>query len=263
MLLEAREATVHLGGRMILDKVGFGVAKGEMVGLIGPNGAGKTTLLRVLAGLQAPDSGEVSLDGSPLRHADRRRLARRLAYVAQGAHCHWPLAVERLVELGRLPHLVPRQRLSTTDSAAIARAMAAADVTQFAARTVTSLSAGERARAMIARALASEPRILLADEPIAALDPEHQLRILELLRAMARAGGAVVVVMHDLTLAARFCDRLALLHDGKVMVSGPPADILTTKTLAQAYGIRAVFGKRDGEIYVVPWEPTRGLLPRR
>ena len=254
MLLKARGVSVRLGGRLILDKVKFGIAERKLVGLIGPNGAGKTTLLRVLANLQTIESGDVRFGGKPIAAIDRRTRARKMAFIAQGAPCHWPLTVDRLVALGRLPHLTPWQRPGNETADAIHRAMCAADVAQLASRTVTSLSAGERTRAMIARALAGDPKVLLADEPIATLDPVHQLRVMDLLRDRTRAGGAVVVVLHDLSLAARYCDRLALMKAGKIVLDAPPPEILTPDILARAYDINAVFGQKDGELFVVPWE---------
>ncbi|MFQ5937871.1 MAG: ABC transporter ATP-binding protein, partial [Acidiferrobacterales bacterium] len=224
-----------------------------LVGLIGPNGSGKTTLLRVLLNLQSVVSGHVRLDDQDLHAINRRAIARRVAYLPQGGDCHWPLTVERLVALGRLPHRAPWRALSHDDESAIARAMASADVEYLAQRVVTTLSGGERTRAHLARALAGEPQILLTDEPVASLDPYHQLQVMELLRAVARQGGAVVVVLHDLTLAARFCDRLVLLHQGSVVAEGQPKDVLTEDNLLATYRIEALRGSRSGEDYVLPW----------
>jgi iron complex transport system ATP-binding protein len=256
-LLAAKDVSVAFNGHAVVDRVTLSVAGGELVGLIGPNGAGKTTLIRALAGVLAPSRGAVTFDGRPLAAVPRRALARRLAYMAQGADCHWPLTVERVVALGRLPHLAPWQRPGEDDRRAIAEALDAADMRAFTDRRATSLSAGERARALLARALAVEPEALLADEPVAALDPGHQLDLMSLLLARARRGAAVVVVLHDLSLAARFCHRLVLLHEGRVLAEGTPEAVLTATTLARAYGIEAVIGRHGSEPYVVPWRVVR------
>jgi iron complex transport system ATP-binding protein len=252
-LLRADGVSVAFDGHTVLDRVSIAVEGGALVGLIGPNGAGKTTLIRTLAGVLKPSSGTISFDGRPLGTLPRRALARRLAYMAQGADCHWPLTVERVVALGRLPHLQPWQRAGDADRRAIAEALEAADMTAFARRRATTLSAGERARALLARALAVEPEALLADEPVAALDPGHQLDLMALFKARAAAGAAVVVVLHDLSLAARFCHRLVLLHQGRVLAEGGPEAVLTPDTLGTAYGIEALLGRHGAEPYVVPW----------
>jgi iron complex transport system ATP-binding protein len=240
-MIAAENITVRLGGRVVLDRVSLAANDGEIVGLIGPNASGKTTLMRALAGLIEPDDGAVA---PVLTLAER---ARTIAYLEQGGACHWPLAARRLVALGRLPHLGPFQRLSEADARAIDAALAEAEVTELADRRVTELSSGELARVHLARALATRPRVLLADEPVASLDPNHQLQVMELLRGQA-AHGAVVVVLHDLSLAARFCDRLVLLDRGKVAAEGRPMEVLTPDTLARIYAVRAAFG----DSWVVP-----------
>ena len=250
--IEARAVSVSLGGRAVLRSVDLAASGGALVGLIGPNAAGKTTLIRALAGLVAPASGNVLLDGRPLADWPRAERARAVAYLEQGAVCHWPLSVRRLVALGRLPHLGPFERPGEADRRAIEAAMAEADVVALADRPATELSGGERARAFLARALATAPRIVLADEPVASLDPYHQLRVMELLRAHAARGGAVVCVLHDLTIAARHCDRLVLLEAGRVAAVGAPAEVLTAPTLARVYGVAATLGRDEGGAYVLP-----------
>ena len=219
--IAARGITVRLGGRAVLDGAAMAVAPSELVGLVGPNGAGKTTMLRALAGLQEPDEGSVLLDGRSIGGIEPRALARDLAYLPHGAPCHWPLPVERVVALGRLPHLGRFGSPASGDADVIEAALQLSGVAQFRDRPVQTLSSGERARVMIARALAQEPRVLLADEPTVALDPYHQLRVLDLLRDRARAGSAVVAVLHDLSLAARFCSRVVLLVAGSPTAPPP------------------------------------------
>ena len=243
---------VRLGQRIVLDALSLSFAPGQLVGVIGPNGAGKSTLLRTLVGLVALESGGVTIDGQLLADASRRDLARRIAYLPQGQTVHWPISVERLVSLGRLPHLAPMSRIAAPDAAAIDRAMERADVSQFRTRIATELSGGERARVMLARALAVEAQALLVDEPLAALDPGHQIDVMDLLRREAAAGALVIVVLHDLTTAARYCDRLVLLNDGRVIDDGAPVDVLTPDRLRSVYGITARIERGGGDVLVVP-----------
>lgn len=249
--------TVRFGQRRILDDVGMTASAGEMVGLIGPNGAGKTTLLRACAGLIKAEHGSITMDGTPIDKVARRHFARVVAYLPQQATCHWPLEVERLVALGRLPHLQAWQRPSGQDLSAIEAALTLADVRQFVGRNVLELSGGERARVLLARALAVEPGVLLADEPVAGLDPQHQLRILDVLRSRVRGGSGVVVTLHDLGLAARFCDRLVLLSGGRIVSDGVPATVLTPETLETVFNIRAEIGMEAGRPFIVPMDVVR------
>jgi iron complex transport system ATP-binding protein len=253
-LLEARGVQQQLGGREVLRGVDLRLRRGEMLGLIGPNGAGKSTLLRAITGLLEPQRGEILFDGRPLASFDDRARARRIAYLAQGGEAHWPLPVERLVAIGRLPHLSGWQQPGAADAAAVEAALRATDAWQFRTRSVSSLSGGERMRVMLARALAGGPELLLADEPVAALDPAHQIGVMSLLKAQAEAGGAVVAVLHDLTLAARYCDRLVLLAEGCVAAEGAPREVLSEETLARVYGVHACIGhSEEGALYVLPW----------
>ena len=256
MEIEAKGIAVRFGTRAVFEGVDLAMRAGEMVGLIGPNGAGKTTLLRVLASLRAPEGGRVRYGGQTAAEIGRRELARRLAYLAQGGSVHWPMRVEALVALGRLPHRQPFRGLDAADRRAIERAMAAADILPLRGRTMARISSGERMRVLLARALAVDARVMLADEPIAALDPLHQLQVMELLRAIAGEGRGVIVVLHDLALAMRFCDRLVLLARGGILVEGSPAQVLTDAHLARAYGVEVVRGERDGVPFLLPWKPS-------
>lgn len=256
-LLEAREVGVRLERRPVLEAVSFALRAGECVGLIGPNGAGKTTLLRVLARLLAPATGRVLFAGQSLEQVPARQLARDLGYLAQGAPAHWPLTVETLVTLGRTPYLHWWRGAGGEDQAAVERALQMADVQHLRERRVDTLSGGERLRVLLARVFATAPRLILADEPIAALDPYHQLHIMELLREHAHRGGAVVAVLHDLNLAARFCDRLVLMDAGHIAASGSVAEVLSDRHLRQVYGIEAHVFDHAGEHFVLPLRRAR------
>jgi iron complex transport system ATP-binding protein len=251
-ILQARAIGVSLGASRVLELVDLSVEPGEVVGLLGPNGAGKSTLLRVLARVITAHSGTVSLDGIAIGSLARQELAQRIAYLPQGAECHWPMAVEQVVALGRLPHRRPFAAMSRHDLDRVADAMARTDVEQFRGRSVGALSMGERTRVLVARAVAGEPDILLADEPVAGLDPAHQLEVMAMLEAMAAAGAAVLVVLHDLTLAARHCSRLALLGGGRLVASGDAATVLSTEHLRDCFGIRALSGETEDGPFVIP-----------
>jgi len=253
-LIEGNAIAVHFGDNVILDGVDLAAREGELIGLIGENGAGKTTLLRVLANLLPAENGEVRFRGDDIQEISRRAYAREMAYLPQAAISHWPLEVRHLVALGRLPHRDPWQRLAEADLECVETVLRWTDTFHLATRTVTTLSGGELVRVMLARALASEPKLLLADEPVASLDPFHQLQVMELLRDIAKRDACVLVVLHDLALAARFCDRLLLLHAGKVMAEGSPEAVLTPSNLKAAYAITAEFGEREGAMYLLPWQ---------
>lgn len=251
--LRAEALSVRLAGAPVLRAVDAELAPGEVLGLVGPNGAGKTTLLRVMAGVLPCDEGRVSLDGRPLDSYERRALARALSYLPQGGTTHWAVSVETLVMMGRLPHLPAWQGPSPRDREAVQRALREVDVDYLARRPVTQLSGGERARVLLARALAGEPRVLLADEPVAGLDPYHRLEVMEHLCRLADEGKAVAVVLHDLSLAMRFCHRVLLLDAGRVVCEGPPESVFDASCLAQVYRVAAISGRHDGEPYLLPW----------
>ena len=254
-ILTADRVGVDFRTTVALESASLELGEGEMVGLIGPNGAGKTTCLRALAGLLPPTRGVVMFRGKDIATASRKVLARAISYLPTGAPCHWPMSVRRVISLGRLPHLANQDGLKKSDESVIDDVMEQADVVQFAERPVTTLSSGERMRVMVARALAQSPKALLADEPVATLDPYHQLRVMELLADLAWRGGGVLAVMHDLSMAARFCDRLVLLVDGAIVAEGTPEAVLTPDRLRAAYGVDVISGQAGSHVYGLPDAP--------
>jgi len=235
--------TFARAGRMILDSVSLGVRPGELVALIGPNGAGKSTLMRAGVGLLAPDAGEVRLGDRAVRALTPRDRARAIAYLPQSRALAWPISVRDLVALGRFAYRGAAGRLSPVDAVAVARALAACELEALADRPATDLSGGERARAHLARAMAAEAPMIVADEPVAGLDPRHAWRCMALLRRHADDGGAVLVSLHDPALALRFADRAAVLAHGVLIADGPPAATLDAKLMAEAFGVHV--GRAD------------------
>lgn len=244
--------SVDLGGRRVLDAIDVTLEQGALIGVIGPNGAGKSTLARALLGLLPAAAGSVTVEGADVASLGNAAIARRIAYLPQAYALHWPLSVARLVGLGRLPHLGPFSRIGAEDQAAIDAALRDTGTAHLADRTATELSGGERARVMLARTLATRAPALIADEPLTALDPGHQLEVMELLRDSARSGALILVILHDLSIAARFCDRLLLLDRGRLVADGPPAAVLTDAALASVYGITAWRGVAGEQPLLLP-----------
>ncbi|MCX4772949.1 Hemin import ATP-binding protein HmuV [Streptomyces sp. ADI92-24] len=230
---EVRGLRVRLGGRQVLDSIELTVHAGEVLALVGPNGAGKSTLLAALAADLPAGSGAVRIDGRPVTDWSAPELALRRAVLPQSAALSFPFPVEDVVRMGRAPWAGTERE--DEDDPAVRAAMAATEVTGFAARPFSALSGGERARVALARVLAQRAPLLLLDEPTAALDLRHQELVLRICRERAAAGDAVVVVLHDLGLAAAYADRAAVLHDGRIAVAGPPAEVFTSALLGEVY----------------------------
>jgi iron complex transport system ATP-binding protein len=221
--------------------------------LVGPNGAGKTTLLHGLAGLVS-SSGTVEVNGDHLSSLPLRERAKRFGYLPQGHLVHWPLPAKDVVALGRYPHgATDPARLSPRDEAAVLRAMQATNVVEFSERPVTELSGGERSRVALARVLAVEAPIVLADEPTASLDPRYQIDVMINLRGAADRGVLVVVVTHDLGLAARFADTVLVLSDGRLVAQGKPAEALSEQVMADVFRISAYRADYRNEAVILPW----------
>lgn len=238
-ILRAETLSVRLGDKAVLNGVDAAFAPGLVTAIVGPNGAGKSTLLDCLAALRKPDAGQVTLDGRALHDLAPRARARRIAYLPQNAEIAWAVEGRTFVGLGRTPY-VGAWGLRADDRAAVARAMAVTGVEAFADRVVSTLSGGERARVMIARALAGEPQWLLADEPLAGLDPGHVLDACDLFRRLAdEEGRGVVLTLHDLDAALRVADRVIVLAEGRVLADAAPAEALSPAVLKAAYGVEA------------------------
>ncbi len=231
-MITAEDVALVRSGRSVLGEISFRLRIGEVVALIGPNGAGKSTLLRLLAGLARPTRGRVLVEGEALDRLPRKVRARWIGWLPQGARAAWGMTVRELVALGRMPH-------GDRAQAPVDRAIARLGLASLAGARIDRLSGGEAKRAMIARVLAGEPRVLLLDEPTADLDPAAAFAVMRLLHALAaEEGRTVVVVLHDLTLAARFADRFLLLADGHLVVEGPATAVLNNATAGRVFGIR-------------------------
>lgn len=252
-LLSAENLILKRGARTVIEGLSAHIPPGAITAIMGPNGAGKTSVLLALAGLLTPQSGQIRLDGASLASLPLRERGRRIGYLAQAPDVHWDLSVEAVVTLGRHPHRGSFAGLSQADRDAVARAMDVADVAAFADRPVKSLSGGERARVLLARLVAGEPEVVLADEPLANLDLAHQADSVALFRTLADRGAAVALVLHDLSIASRVADRVLLLAGGRAVADGPPDEVLVPALLAEVYGVRVeVLAGPDGARLLVP-----------
>jgi iron complex transport system ATP-binding protein len=234
-VIDVGGVTVRRDGATLLDDVSLSVAAGQVVGVVGPNGAGKTTLLGTIGGTITPTTGDVTVDGRSIAACSAREAGRLVASVPQTTTVPFEFDVRTVVEMGRTPY---RDRFGAgdADGDAVERAMERTATAQFADRSITTLSGGERQRVLIARALAQTTPVLALDEPTSALDIDHQAHLLGLVEDLAGDGKTVVVALHDLDLAARYCDTVVLLDDGAVVASGPPADIFTADRLEAVFG---------------------------
>ncbi|MBA2590526.1 MAG: ABC transporter ATP-binding protein [Alphaproteobacteria bacterium] len=248
-VLAAEHITVTRGSKTILRDVSVQAHAGEFIAVIGPNGAGKSTLLKVMAGLLKPDTGRVMLDADPLSSLSTRQLAARRAYLPQNQHLEWPISVERLVALGLTPKLPATGGLPEIYAPVITRALEQCDLTDKRDQPATTLSGGEFARAMLARAIVAEPQILIVDEPITGLDPRHAMQSMTLLQCFARNGALVIASLHDLTLAARYPSRVVVVVDGAVVGD---VDSLTEELVHRAFGVTAhLTGQGDSRAFTL------------
>ena len=232
-MIQLEEVSLSFATADVLNGISLTVEPGEFVGLVGPNGAGKTTLLRTINGVLTPDSGTVRLDGDAIDTLSSKAVSRRVATVPQDTHIGFSFTAEQLVEMGRTPH---RSRLDWTDDHhPVKRAMERTETLALRDRSADELSGGERQRVLLARALAQEADALVLDEPTASLDINHQVQVLSLVKGVVSEGKTAVAAIHDLDLAARFCDRLLLLSGGKIQTQGRPEQVLSHSTLSTAF----------------------------
>ncbi len=238
--LRVENLSVDLGGTQVLSSVSLQVEQGELVGLVGPNGAGKTTLLGAVRGTVSPADGNVSIEGTTVSNLSAREIGQLVATVPQETELSFSFSVENAVAMGRHPHIGRFGTAGSKDHAAVAEAIERTALSAFVDRPVTELSGGERQRVLFARALAQQTPLLLLDEPTANLDINHAIRTLDLVRSVVDDGRAAVAAIHDLNLAARYCDRLVLLTAGEVVASGTPREVLTSETLKTAFGATTV-----------------------
>lgn len=245
--LEVSGVSVSLGGKRVLDNVSLSANAGEIIAILGPNGAGKSSLLKAIMGLLDVEHGEISVDGEVLENMSPSVRAKTCSYLPQSAEVHWPLLAEHLVALGRLPHSPHHE----VDSKAVENALKLADATQFKGRSVFNLSGGERARVLLARALAVEAPILLADEPVAALDPRHQLEVMEVFRTLAGLGNIILVVLHDINLAYRYAHKICLLDRGELVAFDTSENVIADDKLEEVFGVR--LKPKAGEKALLPW----------
>jgi iron complex transport system ATP-binding protein len=244
-LLTARDLSFAYDGRRVLNGVSLSIKSGEFIGLIGPNGSGKTTLLRLLPGFLI-GSGDVALCGAPLRSLSRAEIAKCATIVQQDTRIDFAFTAREIVAMGRTPYLGRFTPEGVKDKEAIARAMRQTESDVFIERSVMELSGGERQRVHLARALAQETRVILLDEPTANLDLTHQFEALQLVKEFTKAGGGAIAAIHDLSLAARFCDRVLLLSNGRIVATGKPEEVITEDNLLRYFALRARV-RRDEE----------------
>ena len=237
--LAAEDVSFAVGLAQLLEAVSLEVRRGTLLGLIGPNGAGKSTLLKCISQLLTPDAGQVRLDGEDLRGRSPQEIARHIALLPQSTTLNFAFTCLEVVLMGRNPHLGRFQAEGAADHAIAQQSMTDTGSAEFVTRLITEVSAGERQRVLLARALTQQPRLLLLDEPTAGLDVQHQLQVFSLIRALVGQGLTAIAVVHDLNLAARYCDRLVLLDRGAVHAQGFVGDVLTPENLASVFGVEA------------------------
>ncbi len=244
--LTVADATLSICGAPLLERASLSLSPGELVVLLGPNGAGKTSLLRVALGLARADSGSALLGDRPPASLSPENRARAVTYLPQMRELAWPITVRDVVALGRYAFGASPARLGDADAQAVARAIDACDLSQLANRATDTLSGGELARVHIARALASGAPMMVADEPVASLDPRHQHNVMRLIRTFVDSGGGALVVLHDLDLAALYADRLVWMSAGRTLADGSVADTMTAERIAQVYAVGATVTRQDG-----------------
>lgn len=251
-MIRAENVSFSYGAEAVLKGLDLGLGQGEFVGLIGANGSGKTTLMRLLLGFLTPQIGEIYLKGDPVRGLSRREIAKRATLVRQDTHIDFAFSAREVVAMGRTPYLGRFTPEGVVDAEIIAKAMLETETDKFAARPITELSGGERQRVHLARAIAQDTEVVLLDEPTANLDLTHQFDALELIRSMTRQGKTALAAIHDLELAARFCDRVVLLSGGRLVADGRPVDVITEENLLEHFDLRARVKVEEEILQIVP-----------
>lgn len=251
-VLQCEDISLKRQHRDVLRQVSLVEESPKLIGLLGPNGAGKTTLMRCIAGLQSFDHGSIRLDEQPLTQLSAQRRAQMMAYLPQERVVHWRLSVEDVVMLGRLPYQSSVGVCSEEDKRIVTTAMEAMDVLIFREKVFQHLSGGEQARVLIARTLAQQPSLLLADEPVNGLDPEHQIKLMHAFQRIVDSGCTVITSLHDLSLAARYCDRIVIMQAGEVVADGDARSVMTAETLGAVYRVKPDIREIDGQLIVTP-----------
>ena len=246
--------SVSIGEKDILRNINFSIKSGETIGLIGPNGSGKTTLMRSILGLQKLSKGEVFVGGENIKYIPKNKLAKQMSFIPQGGTSEWPLTVENLVALGRLPYTPNLGPPSAIDREIIQNSINLCGLKDLSKRRVSSLSGGEWSRVCFARAISSEPNLLLADEPIAFLDPKHCFQIIKLIKDLAADGKSALVILHDLSITMRFFDRVIILKDGKLVAVGSPNEVMSEDFIADTFEVDMLQGQENSENFVIPWK---------
>ena len=261
MSLKARDIHFYYGAKKILDGISFTAEKGELIGIVGPNGSGKTTLLKVLDGILKPKFGSVYLDGRKIQEMGIDEIARNIAVVPQDSSTDTEFTVFEMVMMGRIPHLGKFSIETIEDEVEVEKWMKLTETLHLADRKMSEISGGERQRVIIARALAQEPRVLLLDEPTANLDVCYQLQIMDLLKKLTREFKLIVIcAIHDLNLASRYCDRLILLRDGRIVAMGKPIEVITTENLRKVFEVEAKinYDSETDSINIIPIKSLKG-----
>ena len=251
MLIKIESIHLSFKEQNILKNISIDIVSGELVGVLGPNGSGKTSFLKILGNLLKPIKGKVFIDEVPINTFSIKDLSKLISYLPQEIEVVWPLSVEQVISLGLIPYSFSQEFSQLLKIKKIKEIMYELNLEKFSKSNFNNLSTGEKARIMFARALVGEPKILLADEPVASLDPYYQLVILDLLKAKAKQGMSVIVALHDLTHAGQYCDKLMLLSNGNLLAYGEPEKVLTKKNISETYKINAEVGSGEN-FFVMP-----------
>jgi len=260
MNLKVQNLSVLRGQKPVLKDLSFSIEKPQLIGLIGPNGAGKSTLMRAIAGLQIYQ-GEISLADLSLSSFAPKELAQKMAYLPQERAVHWPMPCNEVVKLGRLPYLSGFSRLSEHDQQIVNETMQALDVADFAYTSFDNLSGGEQARVLIARVLAQQPQLIIADEPVNGLDPAHQISLMQTFKQLVAQGKTVLTSLHDLSLASQWCDRILMLEAGRLVADGPATEVMTAENIRNVYRVESAQMHHAGREILIPTDLLSNTSP--